>query len=198
MSKFALVIALLIGSLSLVQAQKMAFEKGDIEFSAGVGLLPTFAKDGGSTLIPPLSLRLGYRLSNHFSLSAYAAYSSTETAELTRPTGLVEQFKNDFLIVGLRPAVHITSVDNWDIYGGFLAGYTIPTVERTVISTPADPAPESDEFFTTEPSFARPAENEFLFSGFIGANYFIGSRTAVFAEVGYGISIINAGVTFKL
>jgi hypothetical protein len=198
MSKFALVFALLIACLPGAYAQQPTFAKGDIELSAGIGLLPTFVKDDGNTLVPPVTLRAGYRFSSNFSLSAFAAYSATETAELARTTGVVEQFQNDFLIFGLRPTVHATSFKNWDIYGGFAIGYVVPTVERTVISEPVDTRNVVVDEVQYETSFTRDATNELLFSGFIGANYYFRKKTAVFAEVGYGISILNAGVTFKL
>lgn len=36
------------------------------------------------------------------------------------------------------------------------------------------------------------------FSGFIGGRYFFNNKLGVYAELGYGVSTLNAGVAFKL
>jgi hypothetical protein len=176
---------------TISQAQITRFEKGDLDISAGVGLIPTFAADGGNTLVPPLSLRLDYRPAENFSIGAYAAFSSTETKYFDLPDDNLSQWQNDFFIVGLRGAAHGSRFENWDIYGGFMVGYNIASVSNDVI---AEEETKSEE----GPSFRRPAENNFTFSGFVGATYFPKKNLGIFGELGYCISILNFGVTYKI
>lgn len=194
MTRLALLLCVLASCLTTLTAQNTRFEKGDIEISAGVGVLPTFFADQSKTIVPPLSARIGYRVSNNLSLAAYAAFSSSETNQIDLPDGSVTHYENDFLIVGIRGAAHTNRLDNWDIYGGFLLGYNIPEVtENRTFNTNGDAAPVEDA-----PSFSRPPENTFTYSGFVGASYYFGKRLGAFAEVGYGISLLNVGLNLKI
>lgn len=194
MTRLALLFCVFASCLSTLTAQNTRFEKGDIEFSAGVGLVPTFFADQSKTIIPPLSAKIGYRVGNHLSLAAYAAYSSSETDQIDLPDGSVTHFQNDYLLVGLRGAAHTNRLDNWDIYGGFLLGYNMPQVtENRTFTNGGDVEPVEDQ-----PTFTRPAENKFTYSGFVGASYYFGTKIGAFAELGYGISLLNVGVSFKM
>lgn len=192
-----LVVTLLAVSLSTAQSQAAKFGKGDIDFKAGIGVFPTFAADRTTTIVPPVGIQAGYRLARNFSLAAYAGYSSSESGQMLLPDGNSTRYQNEFLILGLKAAAHANQMGNWDVYGGFLAGYNIPTVS-TEITHPegGEGGPRSPE--PDGPSFSRPAENTFTYSGFVGASYFLNKRTGVFAELGYGISILNLGVHFRL
>ena len=193
MKRISAILIFSIAILSFSNAQITKFKKGDIDASLGLGLIPTFAADGGTALVPPISFRLDYRPAENFSIGAYAAFSSTETKFLDVPNGDLSQWKNDFMIVGIRGAAHGTRFENWDIYGGFMAGYNIASADQNVISDEDDSNKSEDG-----PSFRRPAENKFTFSGFVGAAYFPKKNLGVFGELGYGISILNFGVTYKL
>jgi hypothetical protein len=39
---------------------------------------------------------------------------------------------------------------------------------------------------------------DFLFNLYLGADYFLSSRTAFYLEFGYDVSYVTAGITFKL
>ena len=193
MYKILLPIAIVAISLTSIQAQFTKIKKGDIDVAAGIGLVPTFAADRGNTIIPPASVRVDYRVSKQFSLGAYAAFSSTESNIITQPNGSVERFETDYTIVGLRAAAHGNPRDNWDVYGGFLIGYNMPSVNHIIITPASDVKSPEDQ-----PSFTRPAKNQMTYSGFVGATYYIKKNIGVFAELGYGISLLNAGVQIKL
>lgn len=194
MTRLALTLCVLVNCLTILTAQNTRFAKGDIEISAGVGIIPTFFADQSKTIIPPLSAKIGYRVTNNLSLAAYAAYSSSETDQISLPDGSVTHYENDYLILGLRGAAHTNRLDNWDIYGGFLFGYNMPQVtENRTFTTSGDVEPVSDQ-----PSFTRPAEHTFTYSGFVGASYFFGKNMGAYAEIGYGISLLNVGLNFKI
>ncbi len=193
MTRLIAFFGLLILSATSMNAQNIRIKKGDIQISASVGLLPTFLADKGHTNIPPLSLKAAFFVSDKFSVEAYTAFSSTETGVQTYPDHSVNQTKNDFLLVGSRGAVHTFKFKNWDIYGGLMLGYNIPMV-KTTTTYPEGPIKEGE----LTPSFHREAKNNFTYSGFVGATYFVKKNLGITGEVGYGISIINVGISYKL
>lgn len=193
MTRLIAFFGLLILSATAMNAQNIRIKKGDVQVSAGIGLLPTFLADHGHVNVPPVSLRAGLFVSDKFSVEAYTAFSSTQTAVQTYNDNSVNQTKNDFLILGTRAAVHSFKFKNWDIYGGLMVGYNVPMV-KTTTSYSEGPVKEGD----LTPSFHREATNNFTYSGFVGATYFLEKNLGITGEVGYGISIINVGVAYKL
>jgi len=194
MYKFLFSFALLVITLTTATAQQFTkIKKGDLDLAAGLGLVSTFAADHGKTIVPPASLRLDYRVAKQFSLGAYAAFSTTESPITTQPNGSVELFETDYTIVGIRAAAHGNPRDNWDIYGGFLIGYNILSVKHTIITPSTDRNPGD-----VQPSFTRPAKNQLTYSAFVGATYYFKKNVGAFAELGYGISLLNAGLQIKL
>lgn len=189
MKNVAILTGLLVFCLTSAISQT-TFKKGDIELATGIGIFSTFAKDNPNTIVPPVSARIGVRLASNFSLGGYAAYSSSQASQLALPNGNFKDVDNEFLILGLRAAAHTNRMDNWDIYGGAMLGYNIPKVQETVteVKSVGDDAP----------SFSRPAENKVTYSAFVGGSYYPVKNLGVFAEVGYGISIFNLGVSLKL
>lgn len=193
MSRIFVLFGLLLISFATVNAQSTS----KLQLSAGVGVVPTFFKDGGSINVPPVSLTLGYKLAEKFSLSAFASYSSTTSSLIKYNDGSSNTFHNQMLVVGIRPAVHFVNLDKWDVYGGFSLAYNVPIVG--VDNTPSDePLFGDNKPDTPVPSFYREAQNNFTYSGFVGATYFVKSNLGIFGEVGYGISLLNLGVTYKL
>lgn len=192
MKQIVILLTLCMLGLSTLNAQTI--KRGDVDFAAGLGLVPTFAADGAKATVLPVSLRSSFRLADNFSLGAYAAFSSSELEQINLPDGRSNFVQNDTYILGLRAAAHTYRYEKWDLYGGFLVGYNISDVEQSAYGPAVDD--EKTEF--QGPTFSRPAENQFTFSGFIGASYFPGQRVGVFSEVGFGISLVNLGVQFKL
>jgi hypothetical protein len=189
MKNLLILATLLVFSLTNTTAQTI-FKKGDVEFASGIGLLSTFAKDDAQMMMPPLSARLGLRLASNFSLSGYAAYSAYKAKNIALPNGSFKDVESEMFIAGLRAAVHANRMENWDIYGGAMLGYNMPTVRQTI----------SDEKTAggDGPTFSRPAENKMTYSAFVGASYFPIKNLGMFAELGYGISLFNMGIQWKL
>ncbi len=188
MKKMMILTALLVLGFTSANTQTI-FKKGDIEFAAGMGIFPTFAKDDATIVVPPVSARLNIRVVPNFSLGAYAAFSSSEAHQVGLPGNAIRDVDNEFYLFGLRAAAHTNRMDNWDIYGGAMLGYNVPKVDNTITKEKSD---------IDGPAFSRPAENEFTYSAFVGATYYPVKNLGLFAEVGYGISIFNLGVSVKL
>jgi hypothetical protein len=191
MKNLTLICTLVLASLTTLSAQ-LSFKPGDIEFAAGIGIISTYAKDGASVITPPVSFRADVRLSSNFSLGAYAAYAAFERNGKILPTGAVQDITNESLQMGLRATAHSPVGEKINIYGGGMLGYDMTTIQESV---DAQPKSKGDG-----PSFIRPEadNNALIYSAFIGAVYYPKSNLGFFGEVGYGNSLLSAGVSFRL
>lgn len=192
MKKSFLLIAALIVVAGSANAQVL-YKKGSVDFATGVGLVPTNMVDGARYNVLPINARLGVRVSPNFSLSAFAAYSASEKLNVVRPDESIDNISNQELSVGMRGAFHAVRAERFDVYGGLMLGYHMPNTEVTNVSGPKDTNPTD-----LKPSFSREATNQMIYSGFIGAAYFPGRNIGIFSEIGYGISLFNAGIQWKL
>lgn len=192
MKKAALICTLVLSSLMTLSAQ-LSFKPGDFEIAAGVGAIATYAKDGATTLMPPLSLRVNVRVSPKFSLGGFAAYSASERNGRILPDGSLQDITNTSFQVGMRAAAHSQLGEKFDVYGGMLLGYDMPTIEENINGSPKSKGEDT-------PSFIRPESNthSFIYSAFVGATYYPKAHLGFFGEVGYGISVLNLGLSLRL
>lgn len=186
---FALCLTLLSITLN---AQHAKIKPGQVQFGIGLGMVPTYAADATTTIVPPLSAQLDVFLSPNFSLGTYLAYSKTEGENLYANAGISEEFVNDTWMVGLRSSFHSNDLNDWRVYGGFVVGATLPSIDKTVELLPGENQ-RDDEL----PSFSRPSENGFLFSGFVGTRRYLNDNWSAFGELGFGISLVNLGLSYK-
>lgn len=175
MKKFVFVLAFaLVGLTYNAQAQ---FEKGQIDANLGVGFGASFAT--GSVSLPPVSLSLDFGINDNISLGGYLGYSSSN--EDFAGFGANYSWKYTYIIVGVRGAYHFDLVDNMDTYAGLMLGYNVATVKYD--GPGAAPA--------------SPSVGGIAYSAFAGARYHFGESFGVYAELGYGIALLNIGVTMK-
>lgn len=181
--KFLIAIICTIVSFS-ISAQTV--QKGDITLQAGVGLLPTYFLDASETVVPPVTFSASYRVLEMLSVGAFGGYSEYNSLPNQNFDGSVNQFHSKSFLGGVKVAAHATSIEKWDIYGGFQVGYSKPEVVNNVLKASESrlPTPKVRE--------------EFVYSGFIGATGYITNKVGLYGELGYGISLANVGVTFKL
>jgi len=173
------------------------FRKGDIEFKAGVGILPTFINEDSKILTQPVQATLSYRINPIFSVDAYAGYSSTLGAVKTYRDGSIYQSQNDFLSLGLRASAHMIRVKNVDVYGGMMLSYNKPFVTTTTIAEPT--AHHASDALGLNPTPFNPngPKNNLIVGGFIGGSYYFAQNFNVFGEVGYGVSLATVGLGYK-
>jgi hypothetical protein len=86
------------------------------------------------------------------------------------------------LIIGARGALHYQLVDKLDTYAGLMLGYD---------------AVSSSLYGTNQYNILAPTPSALGLSLFIGARYYFSDNTAAFAELGYGIALLQLGVSFK-
>ncbi|MDR1644773.1 MAG: hypothetical protein LBS05_02955 [Tannerellaceae bacterium] len=94
----------------------------------------------------------------------------------------IDYWSYNHYVLGARGAFHYQFVDKLDTYGGLMLGYNIATASWTGDGE----------------SIGSATGSVFDFSIFVGGRYFFKPKLGVYAELGYGIAYLSAGVTFKL
>lgn len=153
---------------------------------AGVGLLPTFAKDHASTEVPPLSLELRYRPTPRFSLGLLAGGSLSSVLQ-EHHTGTSITLRNKFQMIALRAAAHSQRWEKWAPYGGISLAYQYNKVEN--IEEGKDVA---------APIHYVPRKSGFFYTAFVGTCYQPVPQIEIFGELSYGLSILTLGAGFSL
>lgn len=179
--------------LSTADAQVARFKAGQVQANAGLGLVSTFAADAPTTIVPPLSGSVEYFLSPNMTVGLYAAYTEVEGERTYQNAGIIESYNNKTWMAAVRTGFHSNNLDNWRVYGGLMIGTSLPSVEKSVRTIPGEVVSDDGA-----PTFSRPAQNSFLFSGYVGTRRYIRSDWSVYGELGFGISLVNIGLSYHL
>ncbi len=146
-----------------------SYEKGDNLLNIGVGF------GGGFGM--PIGLSFEHGFSDKISAGAYLGYAST-----SEDFG-VAKWKWTYGLAAARASYHFDfNVENLDPYLGVILGYNYAKGEWSSGGSGA----------------FSPSAGGVVYGGHAGARYYLSSKFAVFAEVGYGLGNLNAGVAFKL
>jgi hypothetical protein len=177
-------------------AQTSNFQHGKFNFSAGIGLVPTFVSDATNVNMPPVSLRIGYQVARNFNISAFGGYSSYELASpYLISDGKLATLSNQQFLAGLRGEVRRDFSEKFDVYGGGMLGYSHASTREF--------NPQTGEKIvrpakTPTPYDPNGPENGLLYAGFIGSTFYLKQGIGFFAEIGYGVSLVNTGITVRL
>lgn len=186
--KFLLTAVLAFSFFNAATAQSS--QKGDLTIQAGIGLLPTYFQDAGTTKVLPVNAAVTYKFLDVLSLGAFAGYSSYDSKVQETFDGSTFQTTTESILGGARIAAHAKGMEKFDVYGGFQVGYSKPTVTTTVLqateANPGDIGPRAK------------VREEFVYSGFVGATGYITENLGIYGEIGYGISLFNIGATLKI
>lgn len=184
MKKILFVAFMMISSLFIVNAQTV--RRGDKIVNIGVGV----ATYNRNIVFPPLSVSLDYGVKDRLfdnksslTLGGYVGYYSNRSDEYIRD-GHSYRWRYSNFLIGFRGALHYEFLSQLDTYVGAMLGYNIVT----------------SKFYSTGavvPDRAASGSGTDI-SAFLGAKYYFTRKFALFGEVGYGISAVRLGVTFKL
>ncbi len=160
------------------------------EAGTGIGLLPTYAKDRSTVVVPPLNAYLAYRVSGIFSVEAFGGYSASQALRTSSISGEPYLYTNRYRFIGMRFAAHTDPFrfERWDIYGGMSGMYTLARIERTPTSKSA-----VDDSISRQPE----EKGKFCATAFIGARYALNKYWGVWGELGYGASLGSVGVAYR-
>ncbi len=173
-------MALAIVAVTGLFAQANMFSKGDKVANVSIGLGSSIYGSGYKIGIPPIGASFEYgikdELFNEKSSLGVGGYLGFTTATW----GSYYSYTN--IIVGARGIVHYQLIDNIDTYAGILLGYNIASSKYSGIGA----------------SLGGTSAGGLIYAGFVGARYYFTPKLAAMAELGYGIAILNLGVSFKL
>ena len=155
--------------LGLSTVNAQTFDKGITVIQAGLGL--------GSTIGTPIGLGFEYGVSEKIGIGGYAGYATQNYG-----FGFGADYKVTSILVGAKGNYHFFQSDSIDAYGGLLLGYNIAKASWS--DSNSDPIPVS--------------YGGVVFGGSIGARYYFTENIAAFAELGYGLGYLNAGLAYKL
>ena len=185
MKKIVMIMVVVFGVQLMAQGQP--FEKGDKTINLGIGI--------GSALysgklykmrIPPISLSYEQGITNklgigYIGVGGYFGISGSkwETEYLTYEYG----WKYTYIVLGARGAYHFDLVDNLDLYAGLILGVNIVS-SKEIGDWPAGVAVSEQSTGVAHSEFA-------------GIRWFFKPNFALMAELGYGISYLTVGASYK-
>ncbi len=192
--KYILTLALFIflGQTS-VNAQSYSkkykgFEAGHFEIGAGIGLVPTFTTRYVHTKVPPVNMNISYRVKKHFSLGVNAGFTTTHFYS-DKPINKVipREIDSEIFMVGFRAAGHY-NMDDLDFYGGGMIGYTVANLDTDIDRRLLAENVETEDL----------GKSQVTYSGFMGVKYLMTDNLGFYGEFGFGMSLMNVGLVFKL
>ncbi len=166
-------------SLAALGLQAQPFQKGTTAVNAGIGL--GTALGGLGSARPALSLAVDHGMweiggPGVISIGGYVG----NTGYRYKTTGYTQKW--NYTVVGVRGAYHyngFAELPKLDVYGGAMLAYNI--------------AKYTADGYTGANTFGSGVG----FSAFAGGRWFFTEKIGAYAELGYGVSYLNIGVTFK-
>ncbi|ROL60907.1 hypothetical protein D9V86_08500 [Bacteroidetes/Chlorobi group bacterium ChocPot_Mid] len=186
--KYYITLTLLLITLLLSTSSELLsagpYSKDRADLNIGIGLGSTLY---GDETIPPISAsyEVGFpgkpnEYTDKISLGGYVGFARTEY------DWWWGTWSYTHVIIGAKGSYHFYNEGDIDAYGGLIIGYEILSESYTSKTGYEDYKPVSS------------ANGGLTYSGFVGARYYFSPSFGVFGELGYGISYLTLGVTFKM
>jgi|SRR5690606_24099181 len=175
------ILLTLVMVLTTVMIHGQAFENGTTTANAGIGLGTALGGLGNAR--PALSVSVDHGLwdlggPGVISLGGYIGNTGYKY-----DSGGFEH-KWNYFVIGARGAYHFNGLTDHpkelDLYGGIMLAYN-----HVKYSSDGNNG------------FGGNYGSGIGFSGFIGGRWFFSDQFGAYAELGYGVSILNVGVTYK-
>jgi hypothetical protein len=184
-SAFFSIGLVVISFFSAVRVHAQAFEAGTNVVSAGIGLgssLDGYNGTQGIGLSATYERGIWEAGPGIISLGAYIGYKTYTYSGVSG--GYAYSYKWDYTIIGARGAYHFTglNVENLDLYAGLMLSY---------------------DNLSTSISNQSPGYLPGSYSGgielspFAGARYYFANNLGVYGELGFGVSILSIGLSYK-
>jgi hypothetical protein len=163
------------------------YEMGSQNLHIGIGIGSTLYGSGFRGLIPPVSISYEKAIKENIGVGGYIGYATSRYDY----TGFDYHWRYTYMILGARGAYHFADklFDNekLDTYAGLMLGYNVATAKF-----------KSDDPLINGDSFKSEPGGGFAWSFYVGGRYQIKESFGLFAELGYGIAWLQAGVNLKL
>jgi hypothetical protein len=178
--KLVLIIALVCGANSGLRAQEYVILQGDKIVNVGMGVGSYFGGANYSVTIPQMSGSFEYCLKDDLfgeSAIGIGGYTSYTANKLKHNSN--DGVDYSYFVLGARLHYHYQFVDRLDTYAGVMYGYK-------AISASRYGGYDGDL-----------VAGKFIPALFIGGRYYLFSGFSLFAELGYGVSALEFGLSFK-
>jgi len=188
--------------LSVIITQAQSYEQKQVDFNLGVGVGNTYLYSGnyfGSGFsyrsLPLFSLSGDYGITDAISIGGILGFSTaTSTYSSSYSNGsnqynYTDTYRWSFTLIGLRGAYHFAELidnDKLDLYAGGMLGFIW---SKAKYSSTASNHPYTYNYGSSGIGMA--------YSAFVGCRYRFTDQLGVFGELGYGVSILNIGITYK-
>ncbi len=184
------VISLMILVISL-NATSQNFIKGTSVVNLGVGLGGNVLNYSGanSQLAYSISAEKGIWPVGEIGIISMGGYAGRSGYKYSGKYGTYTYSQKwNYTTIGVRSAFHLTALKDTkiDLYGGLMLGHNILTYKYE------DNDPYGD--YTSAGTYGGTTGT----TEFLGCRYYINKKSAAFAELGYGVSYLTAGVSIKL
>lgn len=175
-------IFILMALLFAATANSQSFKKETTTANLGIGLGTALGGLGNAR--PAISLSIDHGLwetggPGVISLGGYVGNTGYKYSS----GGY--NYKWNYIVAGVRGAYHyngFTNLPKLDPYAGAMLGYNI-------VKYSSDAADDI--------GMAKSYGSGIGFSGFIGSRWFFTENIGAYAELGYGVSVLNVGATYK-
>jgi len=185
-TKSVSILALIL--ISSIFANAQSFTKESKIISAGIGLGSSLWGTGGKGR-PAISANFEkgmWELGNAGVISLGGYIGNTGYKSTYNYGSYLSEDKWNYTVIGARSAFHYSGLNNdaWDLYGGLMLSYNIVSYSYK----DNDPNYDYD---------AGVAASSFGLTGYVGSRYYFSEKFAAYAELGYGVSVLNLGVSLK-
>lgn len=165
---------LFAGAMLISFSSKAQHDEGQSNINLGIGFAP-FGLSGDAT-VPPISASYEYGINDEISIGGLIGYYAS-SQDL-----LFASAEYTYLVIGARGSYHKEFIDDFDTYVGLMVAY------NSVGFSIDDSAFE--DLFDTDLSGIVPGV-------YLGGRYHFTDNVGAFLEVGYGVSLVNVGLTLK-
>lgn len=166
-----------------------------ISLSTGIGLVPTYFKAGEGSGMPPVSFKIGVDLTKTFSIGSFFGYSKTTSRSKEFADNYNSYLTNTTMVVGLRGEVKKQFGNRLGAYAGGMLGYTYANVKEFSATTQNQIHRASDEPTPFNPNEKK---GKITYSALLGTTLKLTKRVNLYGEIGYGISLLNLGMTLRI
>jgi hypothetical protein len=168
---------------------------GENDLNLGIGFGTPWIQSGYYTVLPPLTVSLdhGFRddwgngiftLGGCIGIARYA--QEKEWHDTIYSADYTYGYNYTSTLFAARATYHYELFNGLDTYVGLMGGFRVNTNNHY------GTWPAGDDDFDTDANFIP------LGRIFIGAKYSFSDKVACFAELGYGISYVTMGVSFRI
>lgn len=186
MKKIILLTTIILSSFATINAQQLS--EGNSMINLGIGLGSYFTSGTGyNTTIPPVEGAYEYMITENISVGGFAgAYGAKYETNYDIAYNFSSKFS--YFYGGAIGNFHFVNTDKFNAYGGVKLGYVNA-------STSTD---SNDDYLDELLETLDYTDSGVIYGVQLGGRYFVSEKLAINAELGYGISTVKIGVTFKI